>query len=58
MISPAIHRGAEVGACTLKRALEAEGLICRTPGETFKAAYQAGWINEDELQANPQGVSC
>ncbi len=34
---------------TLKRALEAEGLICRTPRETFKAAYQAGWINEEAL---------
>lgn len=34
---------------TLKRALEAEGLICRTPRETFQAAYQAGWINEEAL---------
>lgn len=34
---------------TLRRALEAEGLICKTPRETFKAAYQAGWINEEDL---------
>ncbi len=34
---------------TMKRALEAEGLICKTPRETFKAAYQAGWLHEEEL---------
>ena len=34
---------------TLKRALEAEGLVCKTPREAFKAAYQAGWLNEEEL---------
>ncbi|MCL4704151.1 HI0074 family nucleotidyltransferase substrate-binding subunit [bacterium] len=34
---------------TLKRALEAEGLDCKTPRETFKAAYQASWINEEAL---------
>ncbi len=34
---------------TLKRALELEGLVCRTPRETFKAAYQVGWLNDEEL---------
>ena len=34
---------------TLKRALEAEGFICRTPRETLKTAYQAGWINNEAL---------
>lgn len=34
---------------TLKRALEAEGLSSKTPRETFKAAYQAGWIHEEAL---------
>ncbi|MEK7728051.1 MAG: nucleotidyltransferase substrate binding protein [candidate division KSB1 bacterium] len=34
---------------TLKRALEVEGLVCKTPRETFKTAYQAGWLNEEEL---------
>lgn len=34
---------------TLKRALEMEGLICTTPRETLKIAYQIGWINEEDL---------
>jgi nucleotidyltransferase substrate binding protein (TIGR01987 family) len=34
---------------TLKRALEAEGLVCQTPRETLKTAFQAGWINTEEL---------
>ncbi len=34
---------------TLKRALEVEGLICQTPRETLKTAYQTGWINTEEL---------
>lgn len=34
---------------TLKRALETEGLICTTPRETLKTAYQIGWINEEDL---------
>ncbi len=34
---------------TLKRALEVEGLICQTPRETLKIAYQSGWINTEEF---------
>jgi len=34
---------------TLKRALEVEGLVCQTPRETLKTAFQAGWINTEEL---------
>ncbi|MDZ7363894.1 MAG: HI0074 family nucleotidyltransferase substrate-binding subunit [candidate division KSB1 bacterium] len=34
---------------TLKRALEVEGLPCQTPRETLNTAYQAGWINTEEL---------
>jgi nucleotidyltransferase substrate binding protein (TIGR01987 family) len=33
----------------LKRALEIEGFICRTPRETLKTAYQAGWIHDEIL---------
>jgi nucleotidyltransferase substrate binding protein (TIGR01987 family) len=35
---------------TLKRALEAEGIICQTPRETLKAAYQVGWLDIEELR--------
>lgn len=34
---------------TLKRALEAEGMICQTARETLKIAYQIGWISPEEL---------
>ena len=34
---------------TLKRALEAEGMICQTARETLKTAFQIGWISPEEL---------
>lgn len=34
---------------TLKRALEAEGMICQTARETLKTGYQIGWIGPEEL---------
>ena len=34
---------------SLKRALEAEGMICQTARETLKTAFQIGWIGPEEL---------
>jgi len=34
---------------TLKRALEVEGLICQTPRETLKNAFQIGWLSVEAL---------
>lgn len=33
----------------LKRALEVEGMMCQTPRDTLKTAYQVGWITEEAL---------
>jgi nucleotidyltransferase substrate binding protein (TIGR01987 family) len=34
---------------TLKRALEFEGRITRTPRETLKETYAVGWVNDETL---------
>jgi len=34
---------------TLKRALEYEGTITKTPRETLKETYAIGWINDETL---------
>ncbi|OIJ17607.1 nucleotidyltransferase [Anaerobacillus alkalilacustris] len=34
---------------TLKRMLQAEGIESKTPRETLKEAYQAGWLQNDHL---------
>ncbi|MBM4050335.1 MAG: nucleotidyltransferase [Planctomycetes bacterium] len=34
---------------TLKRALEYEGIHPRTPRETLREAFKAGWLNDDSV---------